>query len=72
MQDITYGLGQLIIRDFWYMTNTMLIYAYDNLDEHKIILQKDGYVEHVLSFPAPHIHHYHPENDILRIKSLML
>lgn len=45
-----------------------VIYAYDNLDEHKIILQKDGYVEHVLSFPAPHIHHYHPENDIFEDK----
>ena len=45
-----------------------VIYAYGNEAEYITLLEKDDYKNQKFSFPAPHIHYYHQENDIFEQK----
>lgn len=40
-----------------------VIFAYGPLDEYASYLEDNGFSEQSFSFPAPHIHNYHKEND---------
>jgi hypothetical protein len=40
-----------------------VIYAYGALEEFERLLLGKGFTRREVRFPAPHTHHYHPEND---------
>lgn len=40
-----------------------VIYAYGNSKKYTAILKEQGFKEQITSFPAPHVHFYHPDND---------
>lgn len=47
-----------------------VIYAYGNIKEYQAILDRNGYRMQSFSFPVPHTHHYHPQNDTYEEKIL--
>ena len=40
-----------------------VIYCYGDIENYKKELQKKGFSEGPVTFPSPHIHSYHPNND---------
>lgn len=40
-----------------------VIYGYGDLDEYQKMLQEKGFSKGAVTFPSPHTHPYHPDND---------
>ncbi|MES2732695.1 MAG: hypothetical protein V4714_13140 [Bacteroidota bacterium] len=48
-----------------------VIYAYGSLNSQQALLNKLGFKAGNFNFPIPHMHYYHPENDLLE-KDILL
>ena len=40
-----------------------VLYAYGPIEAYETLLLEQGFTRSPVRFPAPHMHHYHPEND---------